>query len=87
MMVIDCPYCGERAQAEFTYERTLDSLVTLDMAPEEALARLFSRANPAEEDRELWRHAYGCRQWLVLRRHRRTHAIAAVDPYTEDDAE
>jgi sarcosine oxidase subunit delta len=87
MMLIDCPYCGARAQAEFAYERTLDSIVTLDMAPEEALARLFSRANPRGEDRELWRHSFGCRQWIVLRRNRRTHAIAAVDPYTPDDPE
>jgi sarcosine oxidase, subunit delta len=81
MMLIDCPHCGERAQAEFAYERTLDSIVTLDMSPEEAVTRLFSRANPRGEDRELWRHSYGCRQWIVLRRDRRTHAIAAVDPY------
>jgi sarcosine oxidase subunit delta len=87
MMLIDCPYCGERAQAEFTYERTLDSIVGLDMPVEEVLARLFSRANPRGEDRELWRHTFGCRQWLVLRRHRRTHAIAAVDPYAPDDPE
>ena len=84
MMLIDCPHCGERAQAEFAYERTLDSIVTLDMPPEEVLARLFSRVNPRGEDRELWRHAYGCRQWIVLRRDRRTHAIAAVDPYAPD---
>lgn len=87
MMQIDCPYCGERAQAEFAYERTLDSMVYLDMPVEEVLARLFARTNPCEEDRELWRHSYGCRQWIVLRRHRRTHAIAAVDPYAEDDPE
>ncbi len=87
MMLIDCPYCGERAQAEFVYERTLDSIVSIEMPVEEALARLFARANPRDEDRELWRHSYGCRQWVVLRRHRRTHAIAAVDPYGADEPE
>lgn len=84
MMQIDCPYCGERAQAEFAYERTLDSIVSLEMPVEEVLSRLFSRANPRGEDRELWRHSHGCRQWIVLRRDRRTHAIAAVDPYAPD---
>lgn len=78
MMLIDCPYCGKRAQAEFSYERTLDSIVTLDMAPETAVARLYARANPRGLDGELWRHGYGCRQWIVLTRHRRTHAIVAV---------
>lgn len=82
MMQIDCPHCGKRAQAEFAYERTLDSIVTLDMTPDEAVARLYTRANPPGLDDELWRHSYGCRQWIVLRRHRRTHDIVAVEAYT-----
>ncbi|WP_421019702.1 sarcosine oxidase subunit delta, partial [Klebsiella pneumoniae] len=40
--------------------------------------RLYARANPRGFDEELWRHAFGCRQWLVLRRHRQTHEIASV---------
>ena len=48
---------------------------TLDMPAAEAVARLYARANPRGLDDELWRHGYGCRHWLVLRRHRVTHAI------------
>lgn len=81
MMEIDCPHCGKRAQAEFSYERTLDSIVALDMAPREAIARLYARANPRGEDDELWRHSHGCRQWIVLRRNRRTHEIVSVEAY------
>lgn len=81
MMRIDCPHCGPRAQTEFVYERPLESIVTPDMAPEDAMARLYARTNPRDEDDELWRHSYGCRQWLVLRRHRTTHAIASVAVY------
>jgi len=81
MLLIDCPHCGPRAQAEFTYERTLDSVVSLGMPPKEAVRRLYARANPRGEDDELWRHAYGCRQWLMLRRHRRTHEIVAVEAW------
>ncbi|HLZ78633.1 MAG TPA: sarcosine oxidase subunit delta [Sphingomonas sp.] len=83
MMRIDCPHCGPRGQVEFSYERTLDSVVTLDMEPAVAVARLYARTNPRGLDDELWRHGLGCRQWLVLRRHRVTHAIesvAAFDP-------
>jgi heterotetrameric sarcosine oxidase delta subunit len=83
MMRIDCPHCGPRAQIEFVYQRTLDSIVTLDMLPEEAVARLYARANPRGPDDELWQHALGCRAWLVLRRHRTTHdiiTVAAFDP-------
>ena len=78
MMQIDCHHCGPRAQAEFIYERTLDSIVTIDMATDEAVRRLYERANPRGLDEELWRHAAGCRQWLVLTRHRTTHVIEAV---------
>lgn len=81
MMEIDCPHCGKRAQAEFSYERTLDSIVALDMPAAEAVARLYARANPRGEDDELWRHSHGCRQWIVLRRNRRTHEIVSVEAY------
>ncbi len=80
MLRIDCPHCGPRAQVEFTYERTRDSIVTLAMTPNEAMNTLYSRANPRGWDEELWRHSYGCRQWLLIRRHRTTHAIDSVTP-------
>ena len=78
MMQIDCPYCGPRAQAEFVYERTLDSIVTIDMPSNEVIRRLYERVNPRGLDAELWCHGGGCRQWLVLTRHRTTHAIKAI---------
>jgi len=78
MLLIDCPHCGARAQAEFVYDRTLDAVVTLNMEAAEAMRTLYERANPKGIDDELWRHSFGCRQWLVLRRHRVTHAIESV---------
>lgn len=81
MLLIDCPHCGPRAQIEFAYERTLDSIVTLDMPADEAVARLYERTNPRGLDDELWRHSFGCRQWIVLRRHRVTHEIVSVTDY------
>ena len=81
MLLIACPHCGERAQVEFVYERTLDSVVTLDAPPEDAMRTLYARANSRGWDQELWRHCYGCRQWLVMKRHRVTHAIESVRPW------
>jgi heterotetrameric sarcosine oxidase delta subunit len=78
MMQINCPHCGPRAQGEFFYERTVDSVVTLNMAQDEAMTTLFTRANPRGLDEEIWRHAFGCRAWMVLTRHRVTHVIEAV---------
>lgn len=78
MLLINCPHCGERAQVEFNYERTLDAVVTLHLAPQDAMRTLYERTNPLGLDDEIWHHVYGCRQWLVIRRHRTTHAIESV---------
>ena len=78
MMQIACPHCGPRAQAEFVYERTVDSVVTLDASPEDAMKALFTRNNPRGIDDEIWRHTIGCRAWMVITRHRVTNEISAV---------
>ncbi|MES2782158.1 MAG: sarcosine oxidase subunit delta [Pseudomonadota bacterium] len=83
MMQFTCPYCGPRAQAEFIYERTVDSVVALDASSKEAMEILFTRTNPRGVDAEIWRHTYGCRAWMVVTRHRVTneiHAIRATGP-------
>lgn len=78
MMQLNCPHCGPRAQSEFTYERTVDSVVPLDAAPEAAMKTLFARSNPRGVDEEIWRHTYGCRAWMVMARHRVTNEISNV---------
>ena len=78
MLLIDCPHCGPRAQSEFVYDRTCDAIVPLAMVPSDAMTTLYTRANQRGWSDELWHHRFGCRQWLVVRRHTVTHAIAAV---------
>jgi sarcosine oxidase subunit delta len=78
MLLIHCPHCGPRTLAEFTFERPLASIVTLDASPEEAMRRLYTRDNPRGLSWELWRHAYGCRAWLKLHRDTGAHDIAEV---------
>lgn len=80
MYLIPCPHCGPRAQAEFTYERTTDSVVDPAAPADEAMRALFTRANPMGVDDEIWRHTYGCRAWMVVTRYRVTHAIETVRP-------
>ena len=77
-MQINCPHCGARAQAEFVYERTVDSVVTLDASHEHAIKALFTRNNPRGVDEEIWRHTYGCRAWIVITRHRVTNEISGI---------
>lgn len=83
MMLIDCPHCGPRAQAEFTYVRSIDSIVPLDAAPEEAMVTLYTRDNPRDLSDELWRHSHGCHEFITVRRQTVSHAIAAVVPFGE----
>ncbi len=75
MMLIPCPHCGPRAAAEFTFERPIESIVTLEATPAEAVERLYTRENPRGPSWELWRHAYGCRGWIKLLRNTATHEI------------
>ena len=77
-MQIICPHCGPRAQSEFVYERTIDSVVTLDATSDDAMETLFTRNNPRGRDDEIWRHTYGCRAWIVMTRHRGTHEITVI---------
>jgi heterotetrameric sarcosine oxidase delta subunit len=78
MLLIPCPHCGPRAQAEFVYERALESVIVPGADDAAAMDKLYTRTNPRGPDEELWRHSYGCRAWLVLTRHRVTHEITAV---------
>ncbi len=78
MMQVPCPHCGPRDQAEFVYERTLDSVIVPGADDDAAMARLYTRTNPKGVDEELWRHTFGCRAWLVMTRNRVTNEISAT---------
>lgn len=78
MMLIACPHCGPRAHVEFTYERTLDAVLSVEAEPADAARILYARANPRGPSEELWRHSFGCRSWLRVSRDTATHAVGAV---------
>ena len=78
MIQITCPYCGPRSGVEFTFERPMEAIVPLGAPTEEAMARLYTRDNPRGLSWELWRHAYGCRAWIGVRRDTATHEIVEV---------
>lgn len=78
MMQIPCPHCGARDQAEFVYERALESVIVPGSEDAPAMAHLYTRTNPKGVDEEIWRHAFGCRAWLVMTRDRVTNTISAT---------
>ena len=85
MLLIPCPWCGPRAQIEFTYGGD----ATLKRPPPDApsaswLEFVYLRDNPAGLHDELWQHSAGCRQWFRVRRDTRTHEILDSAPPARD---
>jgi heterotetrameric sarcosine oxidase delta subunit len=66
---IECPRCGPRSVAEFSYGEVPDPPAGLD-AGALAVDRRFFTANPDGPAVERWFHSAGCRRWLTLRRDR-----------------
>ena len=81
MLLIPCPWCGPRAQVEFTYggDATVKRPAP-DAAVDAWAAFVYQRDNPAGPHDELWFHGAGCRQWLRVRRDTRTHEILESAP-------
>ncbi len=79
-MRIPCPYCGERDAHEFVYRGDAAPVRPESGADgEEAMFDyLYLRDNVAGEMAEHWYHAQGCRNWIVVRRDTRTHAILSA---------
>ncbi len=81
MMLIPCPWCGPRAQVEFTYGGDGTLARPAGDAPAAAwVDYVFVRDNPAGPHVELWHHSAGCRQWFRVQRDTRTHAILGAAP-------
>ena len=77
MLLIPCPWCGERAEIEFqntgeVMARPPDPM-TLDDA--QWSGYLFNRANHKGLVRENWWHQHGCRQWFELERDTTTNVF------------
>ena len=80
MFLIRCPYCGERAETEFSYggeagiSRPLNPKALSDA---EWADYLFMRSNPKGPHKELWNHSQGCRRWFGVARDTVTYEIAS----------
>ena len=86
-MLIDCPYCGPRDQAEFTYQGDATRKRPAPQSTRQAAwdAYVYDRPNPAGPHSEYWQHSGGCRAHLVVRRDTLTHGISSAT-LARDDA-
>jgi len=75
-MRIPCPYCGTRDAQEFVYRGD-----AAPQRPEDAEGfhdYVYLRDNVAGPMRELWYHAQGCRNWLIVTRDTTNHVITGA---------
>ena len=81
MLVIKCPWCGERDETEFSYAgeaHIARPLETEKLSDEEWADYLFMRTNPKGAHREQWLHAAGCRRYFNAVRDTVTYKIAGT---------
>ena len=81
MLLIPCPWCGERHETEFTYGG--DGSVTAPRV-ENTVANdwhtfVYDRKNPAGALTELWHHSYGCGKWIKLKRDTTTNEFLSSE--------
>ena len=81
MILIKCPYCGERDQSEFASGG--EAHVVRPKNPESLSNKdwgeyVFFRNNPKGIFYERWFHAHGCKKWFNVVRNTSTDQILKV---------
>jgi sarcosine oxidase subunit delta len=78
MLLIKCPWCGDRAETEFSYggEAGIARPHNPDaLSDGEWADYLFNRNNLRGQYKELWNHSQGCRRWFEVERDTVTYEI------------
>ena len=81
MLLIECPYCGERDESEF--QQGGEAHISrpknpAELSDEEWADYLFMRQNTKGVFLERWVHLHGCRRWFNMARDTVTHEILGV---------
>lgn len=78
MLLIRCPWCGDRDEVEFRYGGQARVAYPQDPSALDDAAwseYLFVRDNPRGEFAERWVHTAGCRRWFDIVRDTATNEI------------
>ena len=81
MLLIPCPYCGERDETEFSYGGEAHIARPKDpekLSDAEWADYVFMRPNSKGVLLERWVHSHGCRRWFNVARDTVTYQIHAV---------
>lgn len=85
MLLIHCPFCGARDEAEFFCDGEFAARPDPARADDAAWSDyLVRRDNARDWIVEHWVHAFGCEQWLAVTRHSVTNEVRAVRPVRAD---
>ncbi len=82
MLVIPCPWCGDRHESEFVCageKRPPRPADPQACDPQDWIAYLCHRRNPRGPSLETWWHAKGCGLWFTLLRDTATHEVRPQD--------
>ncbi len=79
MLLIKCPWCGQRDETEFSYGG--EAGIVRPKNPDELddnqwADYLFMRKNPQGLHKEQWLHSQGCRRWFVVERDTLSYKIS-----------
>ena len=84
MLLIECPWCGPRAEIEFTCGGEAEIARPLDtdaLSDKEWGDYLFMRHNPRGVHKEQWLHTQGCRRWFMATRDTLTYEIQGYETF------
>ena len=90
MLLITCPYCGQRPELEFSYagEAHIDRPVRpADLNDEDWTTYLYTRSNPKGAHAERWRHLHGCGRFFNAIRDTRSDVFLATYKVGDQDPE
>ena len=83
MLLIRCPWCGDRPEPEFGYGGQAHVSYPADpdsLSDQEWAEYIFFRSNPRGAFAERWVHSAGCRRWFNAIRDTVNNDILAVYP-------
>ncbi len=81
MLLIKCPWCGDRPETEFHYggEAHIARPENSEKLSDQEWADfLFMRTNSKGLFKERWYHSNGCRQWFNVLRNTVSHEILTI---------
>ncbi len=80
MMLIPCPWCGDRHEQEFTHGGDASKIMPSGDRQSDSDAwyqYVYERVNPAGEHVEYWHHSFGCNKWFKVTRNTTSNEISA----------